>query len=151
MEQNYDFIISLNVVLYLEKDSIKLTTGKCLKYNLLLVPHLEHYRQIIHICSAQWEDSLLLPEHSKMATATDGTGGDSGKEPACQFRRHKRHRLDPWVGKIPWSRKWQPTPAFLPGESHGQRHLLTKSWTQLKQLSMHAGTEAQARELLRMS
>ena len=27
----------------------------------------------------------------------------------------------PWVGKIPWSRKWQPTPVFLPGESHGQR------------------------------
>ena len=28
-------------------------------------------------------------------------GGISGKEPACQFRRHKRHRFDPWVGKIP--------------------------------------------------
>ena len=30
---------------------------------------------------------------------------------------------DPWVGKIPWRRKWQPTPVFLPGESHGQRSL----------------------------
>ena len=30
-------------------------------------------------------------------------------------------RFDPWVGKIPWRRKWQPTPVFLPGESHGQR------------------------------
>ena len=29
-----------------------------------------------------------------------------------------------WVGKIPWSRKWQPTPGFLPGESHGQRSLV---------------------------
>ena len=28
-----------------------------------------------------------------------------------------------WVGKIPWRRKWQPTPVFLPGESHGQRSL----------------------------
>ena len=27
----------------------------------------------------------------------------------------------PWVRKIPWGRKWQPTPVFLPGESHGQR------------------------------
>ena len=35
-------------------------------------------------------------------------GGASGKESACQCRRHKRHRFDPWVGKIPWSRKWQP-------------------------------------------
>ena len=31
--------------------------------------------------------------------------------------------FDPWVGKIPWRRKWQPTPVFLPGESHGQRSL----------------------------
>ena len=30
----------------------------------------------------------------------------------------------PWVGKMPWRRKWQPTPAFLPGESHGQRSLV---------------------------
>ena len=29
----------------------------------------------------------------------------------------------PWVGKIPWRRKWQPTPVFLPGESHGQKSL----------------------------
>jgi len=28
-------------------------------------------------------------------------------------------RLAPWVGKIPWKRKWQPTPVFLPGKSHG--------------------------------
>ena len=37
---------------------------------------------------------------------------------------HRRHRFDPWVGKIPWSRNQQPTPTFLPGESHGQRSLL---------------------------
>ena len=30
---------------------------------------------------------------------------------------HKRHRFDPWVGKIPWRRAEQPPPAFLPGES----------------------------------
>jgi len=34
-----------------------------------------------------------------------------------------RGRFDPWVGKIPWRRAWQPTPVFLPGESHGQRSL----------------------------
>ena len=32
--------------------------------------------------------------------------------------------FDPWVGKIPWRRAWQPTPVFLPGESHGQRSLV---------------------------
>ena len=45
----------------------------------------------------------------------------SGKESACQCRRHK---FDPWVGKIPWRRKWQPTPVFLSGKFHGQRSLV---------------------------
>ena len=44
----------------------------------------------------------------------------SGKEPACQW---SRCRFDPWVAKIPWRRKWLPTPIFLPGELHGQRSL----------------------------
>ena len=34
--------------------------------------------------------------------------GVSGKEPACQCRRHNRHGFDPWVGRIPWRRKWHP-------------------------------------------
>ena len=37
--------------------------------------------------------------------------------------QHRRPGFNPWVGKIPWRRKWQPTPVFLPGESHGQRSL----------------------------
>ena len=45
------------------------------------------------------------------------------KKPTCQYRRHRRGRFDPWVGKIPWRRKWQLTPIFLPGESHGQKSL----------------------------
>ena len=36
----------------------------------------------------------------------------------------KRLGFDPWVRKIPWRRAWQPTPVFLPGESHGQRSLV---------------------------
>ena len=48
----------------------------------------------------------------------------SGKEPTCQFRRHKRHGFNLWVQKIPWRRAWQPTPVFLPGESHGQWSLV---------------------------
>ena len=45
----------------------------------------------------------------------------NGKEPAGRCRRCKRRRFDPWVGKIPWSRKWQPTAVFLPEKSRGQR------------------------------
>ena len=43
----------------------------------------------------------------------------SGKESACQCRRCNRCEFDPWVRKIPWSRKWQPMPVYLPGKSHG--------------------------------
>ena len=41
-----------------------------------------------------------------------------GKESACQY---KRHGFNPWVGKTPWRRAWQPTPVLVPRESHGQR------------------------------
>ena len=68
--------------------------------------------------------TLLLPWHS-------------GKESACQPRRCRRWGFDPWVGKIPWSRKWQPTPVFVSGKFRRQRSLVvyspwvTKSQTQL--------------------
>ena len=45
----------------------------------------------------------------------------SGKESACQCRRHG---FDPLVRNIPWRRKWPPTPVFSPGKSHGQRSLV---------------------------
>ena len=44
----------------------------------------------------------------------------SGKESTCQCRRC---RLNPWVRKNPWRRKWHPTPVFLSGKFHGQRNL----------------------------
>ena len=56
----------------------------------------------------------------------------SGKESACRCRRCG---FDPWVRKIPgirkipWRKKWQPTPVSLPGESHGQRSLMSYSPT----------------------
>ena len=46
--------------------------------------------------------------------------GLSSQESACECRRRG---FDPWGRKIPWRRKWQPTPAFLPGKSHQQRSL----------------------------
>ena len=58
------------------------------------------------------------------------------KEPACQCRRCKRHKFDPWLGKIPWRREWQPTPVILPGESHGQRSLVGYSPWGCKELDM---------------
>ena len=51
----------------------------------------------------------------RLTTKLSFLGGASGKEPTCQCKRFKRLRLDPWVGKIPWRRKWQPTPVFFLG------------------------------------
>ena len=48
----------------------------------------------------------------------------TGKESTCQCRKHG---FDPCIRKICWRRKWQPTPVFLPGKSHGQRSLVDYS------------------------
>ena len=58
------------------------------------------------------------------AMKKDFPGGTSCKEPACQCRRHKRLEFNPWGRKIPYRRKWQPTPIFFPGKSHGRRNLV---------------------------
>ena len=47
-----------------------------------------------------------------------------------------RPGFDPWVGKIPWKTAWQPTPAFLPGEAHGQRSLAGSSSWDCKELDV---------------
>ena len=46
----------------------------------------------------------------------------------------------PWIGKIPWSRKWQPTAVFLPGESHVQRSLAGYGLWSHKELDMTENT-----------
>ena len=61
--------------------------------------------------------------------------------PQCSFLvaqrvclQNGRPGFDPWVGKIPWRRKWQPTPVFLPGKSQGWRSLAGYSPWGLKEL-----------------
>ena len=68
-------------------------------------------------------------------------GGASGKELTYQCRRHKRCGFDPWVGKIPWRRSWQPTPVFLPGKSYGQKILTDCNPWGCKELDMTEETE----------
>ena len=70
----------------------------------------------------------------------------SGKESACQHRRCQRYRFNPSVGKIPWSRKWQPNPVFLLGKFQGQGtwqaivHKVAQSPTQLNMHARHHHT-----------
>ena len=63
---------------------------------------------------------LLKQQIGSLYTFFLGFPDSSGKESAGQPRRCKMQDSIPEVGKIPWSRKWQPTPVFLPGKSHGQ-------------------------------
>ena len=74
----------------------------------------------------EWEKSIKLKWKCV-------PGGASGKESTCQCRRHG---FDPWVRKIPWNRKWQSTPVFLPGKFHGQRSLAGYSPRGCKELDM---------------
>ena len=66
----------------------------------------------------------------------------SGKESTCQCRRHG---FDLWVRKIPWRRKWQPTPVFLPGKSHRERHLVGYSSRGRKESNTTLVTKPQQR------
>ena len=65
------------------------------------------------------------------------TPDSGGSEVKASARNVGDLGSDPWVGKIPWRKKWQPTLVFLPGESHGRRSLVgyspgvTKSQTRL--------------------
>ena len=76
-------------------------------------------------------------------------GGSDGKEPVCRLRRHKRCKFDPWIGKIPWRRAWQPTPVFLPGQSHGQRIVGGYSlWDHMTEATWHAHTHAHTKYIV---
>ena len=65
----------------------------------------------------------------------------SGEESTCQCKRCRRCGFDPWVRKIPWRRKQQPTPVFLLGESHGQRSLAGCSPWGHRELDMTKNTQ----------
>ena len=78
-----------------------------LTYNVYICKHLIFTYNVMSHCSVIWGFPV----------------GSAGKEPTYQCRRHKSRGFNPWVGKIPWRRVWQPTPVFLSGEFQGQRSL----------------------------
>ena len=49
------------------------------------------------------------------------------KRPPATAEDNRRFGFDPWVGRIPWRRKWQLSPVFLPEKCHGQRSLVGSS------------------------
>ena len=86
-----------------------------------------HASPLRHLTPQTWHDIVQFPTPSsslnllllsvfaaQWRVLLGFLDGANSKEPSCQCRRHKRYRFDPWVGKIPWRRAWQPTPVFLP-------------------------------------
>ena len=87
---------------------------------------------------------MILESFIKASCATNsgpplGFPGGSVVKNLPTSRSCRRQALDPWVGKIPWRRAWQPTPG-LPGESHGQRSLVGCSPQGHKELDMTQST-----------
>ena len=77
--------------------------------------------QLVNIANSKKNFSNL----GKHNPTDNFSSGSAGKEPSC-----KRHSFDPWVRKIPWCRKWQTTPVFLPRQSGRQRSLAGySSWS----------------------
>ena len=74
---------------------------------------------LVGYCPHDWSD--WSPKHAPYKRYQRFPGGTNDKQPASQCGRRRRHGFNPWVGEIPWRRKWQPTPVFLAGKFHGQR------------------------------
>ena len=84
----------------------------------------------VYFCSPERPEQE--PAFVDSSVVSEGFPGDaSGKGPTCQCRRHRRCGFDPWVSKMPWRRKWQPSPVFLPGESQRQRSLASLDTTKV--------------------
>ena len=76
--------------------------------NVYKIPQCEYYSLSVLFFQVKEEASLMAQQVKNH----------------LQCRRHRRWGFDPWVWKIPWRRKWQSTPVFLPGKSRGQRSLV---------------------------
>ena len=113
-DDNTILIISFSVLCFLE--TYQLAVGQIIGLIfIVLLFFLVSFPYSLSFCSTFWEDLCVSIYPSGLHWWF------SGKESTCQCRRC---RFDPWVEKIPWRRKCQPTPVFLPGKSHGQRSLL---------------------------
>ena len=67
-----------------------------------------------------WETRVQFPANAVWSCFGASLVAQKVKNPSEEIQ-------ETWAGKIPWRRKWQPTPVFLPGESHGQRNA-TVQW-----------------------
>ena len=156
LETSQDFIGSLLFWTWRDRERIFIVWGrkKNRKWSHLLwnlKPHVEcsnHFSQIRVLSLFTWtlqahvgrrvvhvfRPKLLFFWNEELSR------GQNSKESASQCRRRRRSRFDPWAGKVPWRRKWQPPTVFLPGESHGRgawRATVCRVANSHTRLSMH--------------
>ena len=86
----------------------------------------------IHVVACINSSSLVTAEQCKKGISR----WHGGKEAICHCRRWKGCGFDPWVGKIPWRKKRQPTPGFLPGKFHEHKSLTGYRPQSCKELDM---------------
>ena len=123
LAQDYSYYFSKEVGLQqrgpweLKKDYIEIESGK----QVYVIPAGREINSVMWMTPPVTQAALF----ANYAGIDVGFGGGYAQMAgACQCCRHKKHGFDPWVRKIPWRRARQPTPVFLPGESHGQRSLV---------------------------
>ena len=123
------------------------TEGRERERSLLKCSYFNCYLQLV-LCCDIWFKTRFRKEARPLAVSVwRASQWLRGKESACQCRRCRGCGFDPRAGKIPWRRWSRPSPAFLPGESHGQRSLegcspwglMTQTW-----LSEHAQSHQEA-------
>ena len=92
---------------------IRFSTISILRINFCIVFNVDHNP----LCEIPGPDLFGIQVFAYVRKEIEGFPAGSG------VKKHRRPRFHPWVRKIPWRRKWQPTPVFLPGKFHAQRSL----------------------------
>ena len=104
---------------------------------LCATPQMAAHQALPSLGFSRQEHCVKVKSEREVAQSCPRYPGSSvSKETACRCRRPGSN---PWVRKIPWRRKWQPTPVFLPGKPHGQRSLVGYSpWGCMSQTQLSA-------------
>ena len=139
--------VCVYIYIYIQRLSkVKLYMHKVYIYTILLyILYSMNNIKFIYVCAYLYINFyiylyIILFIYNYTHTHTGLPRLHNGKESTCQCRRRKRPKFDPWVRKIPWNRKWQPSLVFLPRKFHGQSQWaivqgVTKSRTWLSNLA----------------